>query len=127
MDHTVVKLLKSLWSIARTSELEYDIGSFLEQHLQELGYTVERISIAPGSTRHDVYAYLGPSRQTGLLVTAHMDTVPPHMSMTVAGDIIRRRRSSDTLGSLVAQICAVEELREKQKVSDGDIGLLFVV
>ncbi|KAM5350325.1 hypothetical protein ACJ41O_006830 [Fusarium nematophilum] len=128
MDHPVVHLLKSLMSIISTSELEHSIGLFLEQHLQSLGYTVERIPIAPGSTRHNVYAYLGSERNTRVLLTAHMDTVPPHIPLTVDGDIIRGRGSSDDLGPLAAQIVAAEELRREEKVRDeGDIGLLFVV
>ena len=128
MDHPVVALLKSLMSIVSTSELEEDIGIFLEGYLKELGYTVERIPIAPGSPRHNVYAYLGSSRNTRVLVTAHMDTVPPHIPLTEDGEIIRGRGSSDDLGPLAAQIIAVEGLRRKGKLKDsGDIGLLFVV
>ncbi|KFA66227.1 hypothetical protein S40285_05121 [Stachybotrys chlorohalonatus IBT 40285] len=128
MDHPVVSLLKSLMSIVSTSELEFDIGIFLEKHLQSLGYTVERIPIAPGSSRHNVYAYLGSSRKTRVLLTAHMDTVPPHIPLTVDGDIIRGRGSSDDLGPLAAQIMAAEELRREGKIQvEGDIGLLFVV
>ncbi|KAI1367899.1 hypothetical protein F5Y08DRAFT_31783 [Xylaria arbuscula] len=129
MDHPVVDLLKSLMSIVSTSELEHDIGVFLEQHLQNLGYTVERIPIAPGSTRHNVYAYLGSARTTRVLLTAHMDTVPPHIPLTIDGDIIRGRGSSDDLGPLAAQIIAAEELRREGKVraDGGDIALLFVV
>ncbi|KAI0163634.1 hypothetical protein BJ166DRAFT_297659 [Pestalotiopsis sp. NC0098] len=128
MDHPVVHLLKSLMSIVSTSELEQGIGVFLEQHLQGLGYTVERIPIAPGSPRHNVYAYLGASRTTRVLLTAHMDTVPPHIPLTVDGDVIRGRGSSDDLGPLAAQVLAAEELRREGRVRDeGDIGLLFVV
>lgn len=127
MEHPVVDLLKSLMSIVSTSELEHDIGIFLEQHLQSLGYTVERIPIAPGSTRHNVYAYLGASRKTRVLVTAHMDTVPPHIPLTIEGDVIRGRGSSDDLGPLAAQIMAAEELRKEGEIREGDVGLLFVV
>jgi acetylornithine deacetylase len=127
LSHPVVRLLKSLMSIVSTSELELEIGTFLEQHLQDLGYTVERIPIALGSTRHNVYAYLGSSRKTRVLVTAHMDTVPPHIPLQIDGDIIRGRGSSDDLGPLAAQIIAVEELRKEGKITEGDIGLLFVV
>jgi acetylornithine deacetylase len=127
MAHPVVHLLKSLMSIVSTSELEQDIGVFLEQHLQVLGYTVERIPIAPGSMRHNVYAYLGSSRKTRVLVTAHMDTVPPHIPLHIDGDIIRGRGSSDDLGPLAAQVIAAEELRKEGKMAEGDIGLLFVV
>jgi acetylornithine deacetylase len=128
MDHPVVLLLKSLMTIVSTSELEESIGIFLEQHLQHLGYTVERIPIAPDSTRHNVYAYLGSSRKTRVLLTAHMDTVPPHIPLTIDGDTIRGRGSSDDLGPLSAQIMAAEELRRDGEVlPEGDIGLLFVV
>ncbi|KAH7303911.1 hypothetical protein B0I35DRAFT_364110 [Stachybotrys elegans] len=127
MDHQVVRLLQSLMSMASTSELEHDIGIFLEQHLQSLGYTVERIPIAPGSSRHNVYAYLGSTRQTRVLLTAHMDTVPPHIPLTIDGDVIRGRGSSDDLGPLAAQIMAAEELRAEAKIREGDVGLLFVV
>jgi acetylornithine deacetylase len=128
MEHPVVNLLKSLMAIVSTSELEHEIGVFLEEHFQSLGYTVERIPIAQGSSRHNVYAYLGSSRQTRVLLTAHMDTVPPHIPLSIDGDIIRGRGSSDDLGPLAAQINAVEELRQEGKVRpDGDLGLLFVV
>jgi len=128
MQHPVVHLLKSLMAFVSTSELEYNIGVFLEGHLRSLGYTVERIPIAPGSTRHNVYAYLGASRKTRVLLTAHMDTVPPHIPLSIDGDIIRGRGSSDDLGPLAAQIVAAEELRAEGKIAaEGDIGLLFVV
>lgn len=125
--HDVVVLLKELMSAKSTSELEYEIGLKLEAYLQNLGYTVERIPIAPGSTRHNVYAYLDSSRKTRILVTAHMDTVPPHIPMTLQGDIIKGRGSSDDLGPLAAQIRAVQELRAEFRISEGDVGLLFVV
>ena len=128
-----MKLLTSLMGIVSTSEVEHDIGVFLEQHLQSLGYTVERIPIATGSPRHNVYAYLGSSRQTRVLLTAHMDTVPPHIPLSHKytddrGDIIYGRGSSDDLGPLSAQIIAAEELRKEGRVrGEGDVGLLFVV
>ncbi|KAL0766611.1 hypothetical protein CaCOL14_011056 [Colletotrichum acutatum] len=127
MEHPVVGLLKSLMSIVSTSELEESIGVFLEHHLHSLGFTVERIPISPDSSRHNVYAYLGSSRKTRVLLTAHMDTVPPHIPLTIDGDIIRGRGSSDDLGPLAAQILAAEELGKEGKVHEGDIALLFVV
>jgi acetylornithine deacetylase len=128
MDHPVVDLLKSLMSKVCTSGQEYDVGVFLQQHLESLGWTAERIPISPGSDRCNVYAYLGSARKTRVLVTAHMDTVPPHIPLTIDGDVIRGRGSSDDLGPLAAQIVALEELRkEGQLKEEGDVGLLFVV
>lgn len=127
MDHPVVTLLKSLMSIPSTSDNEHDIGQLLASHLKDLNYTVELIPIAPNSPRNNVYAYRGSSRKTRILVTAHMDTVPPHIPITIDGDIIRGRGSSDDLGPLAAQVMAVEELTRDGSLKDGDVGLLFVV
>ncbi|KAI5921264.1 hypothetical protein F4810DRAFT_372718 [Camillea tinctor] len=125
----VIDLLKTLINIESTSEHELEIGSFLASHMRGLGYTVERTAIAPGSTRHNVYAYLGARREARLLVTAHMDTVPPHIpfSIDAEGEVIRGRGACDDLGPMVAQICAVEELRAEGRVREGDVGFLFVV
>ena len=129
IDHPVVHLLKSLMSIISTSELEHDIGVFLEIHLKSLGYTVRRISIASESSRHNVYAYLGSSEKARVLLTAHMDTVPPPVELRVDAEFIRGRGACDDLGPLAAQIMAVEELRKEGKVREdgGDVALLFVV
>jgi len=125
--HPVVELLRSLMSIISTSELEHDIGVFLDQHLRSLGYTVERIPILPGSTRYNIYAYLGSARKTRVLVTAHMDTVPPHIPFALDSNIVYGRGSADDLGPLAAQIIAIEELKGGDHIQEGDVGLLFVV
>ena len=125
--HPAIELLESLINIDSTSEREHEIGVFLERTLRGLGYTAERIAIAPGSERHNVYAYLGPRREARVLLTAHMDTVPPQIPFSVEGDMIRGRGACDDLGPLVAQLYAVEELRAEGRVRDGDVSFLFVV
>lgn len=125
--HPAVKLLQSLIEIDSTSEQELEIGVFLANHLESLGYTVERIAIAPGSTRHNVYAYLGSQRKNRLLVTSHMDTVPPHIPFSIEGDVIRGRGACDDLGPLVSQLAAIEELRAEGRIGEGDVSFLYVV
>jgi acetylornithine deacetylase len=127
MSHSVIELLKSLMSIPSTSNHEEEIGLFLARTIRSLGYTVDYIPIAPGSMRHNIYAYLGSTRSTRVLLTAHMDTVPPHIPLCIDGDIIRGRGACDDLGPLAAQIVAAEELRREGKIVEGDVGLLFVV
>ncbi|CZR56839.1 probable peptidase [Phialocephala subalpina] len=134
-DVPVVHLLKQLIEIPSTSDDELAVGIFLEKHLESLGYTVERIPISPCSTRHNVYAYLGPKsesrRKTRICLTSHMDTVPPHIPLSVSADgqTIWGRGACDDQGPLAAQIEAVEELRRESKVNEngGDISFLFVV
>ncbi|KAH1986812.1 hypothetical protein KXW60_001137 [Aspergillus fumigatus] len=123
----VVSLLQSLIQVPSTSDHEQDIARWLDNHLSTLGYTVERLSIAPGSTRENVYAYLGSSRRVRACLTAHMDTVPPHIPLRVEGLTIYGRGACDDKGPMAAQICALEELRAEGAVREGEVGLLFVV
>lgn len=126
-DVPVVKLLKELMEIPSISEEEHEIGVFLADYLKALGYTVELIPISPGSDRCNVYAYLGEARKARTLLTSHMDTVPPHIPLSVKGDIIYGRGACDDKGPLAAQIVALEELRAEGTVKEGDSSLLFVV
>lgn len=125
----VVELLAQLMSVPSTSEEEYEMGVFLEDYLQTLGYTVERVAIAPGSTRHNVYAYRGTQRQCRILLTAHMDTVPPHIPLRLDLDagIVWGRGACDDKGPMAAQIVAAEALWAEDRLKEGDVGLLFVV
>ncbi|KAI0399117.1 hypothetical protein F4802DRAFT_590894 [Xylaria palmicola] len=123
----VVELLKTLMNIESTSEKELEIGQYLEKYIEGRGFTAERIAIAQDSTRHNVYAYLGQDRSARLLVTAHMDTVPPHIPFSIEGDVIRGRGACDDLGPMVAQIFAVEELRAEGRLREGDVSFLWVV
>lgn len=127
----VVELLKALMSIESTSEKELEIGQYLDNYIRSRGFTAERIPIAPGSTRHNVYAYLGRERKARLLVTAHMDTVPPHIPFSISvdgdGEVVRGRGACDDLGPMVAQIFAVEELRAEGALKEGDVSFLWVV
>lgn len=123
----VVSLVENLMQIPSTTEEEYQVGVFLERYLLDLGYTVENISIAPGSTRSNIYAYLGQSRQARTCLTSHMDTVPPHIPFRITSDTIYGRGACDDKGPLAAQIMALEELRVEGLANHGDISLLFVV
>ena len=62
-----------------------------------------------------------------MLVSSHIDTVPPFWEYERKGEEIWGRGTVDAKGSVAAQIIAVEELRKKGKLGEGDVGLLFVV
>ncbi|KAF5858340.1 hypothetical protein ETB97_004576 [Aspergillus alliaceus] len=126
-DDTVISLLTSLIQTTSTSEHEQEIARFLDTHLTNLGYTVERLPIAKDSTRENVYAYLGTQRKTRVCLTSHMDTVPPYIPLRIEGSTIYGRGACDDKGPMAAQICALEQLRAEGVASEGDVGLLFVV
>ncbi|KAH7025160.1 pyridoxal phosphate-dependent transferase [Microdochium trichocladiopsis] len=126
-DTPVVNLLQKLMEIPSISEEEEEIGLFIEEYLTGLGYTVELIPIEPGSSRRNVYAYLGNNRKARTMLTSHMDTVPPHIPFSIRDNIIYGRGACDDKGPMAAQIVALEELRAENAVKDGDVSLLFVV
>lgn len=126
-DTPVVKLLARLMEIPSVSEEEQRVGLFLADYLKSLGYTAELIPISPSSDRCNVYAYLGNDRKARTLLTSHMDTVPPHIPLTIKGDIMYGRGACDDKGPLAAQIVALEELRSEGLIKEGDASLLFVV
>lgn len=126
-DTPVISLLAQLMQIPSTTNDEHVIGLFLEQHLQSLGYTVERVPISADSPRCNVYAYLGSKSRTRVCLTAHMDTVPPHIPLHATPTAIYGRGACDDKGPLAAQIMAMEQLRSEGLVQPGDVSLLFVV
>jgi hypothetical protein len=56
------ELHKNLIDIPSVTGSEQDVGLFLEKYLSERNYTVERIPIVEGSTRENIYAYIGKDR-----------------------------------------------------------------
>jgi acetylornithine deacetylase len=114
-----VELTVRLMSIDSTSGREADVIHWLDQHLTERGWRTRRIPVTPG--RDDLYA----TNSDAPLVTlsTHLDTVPPYIAPTRAGDRLLGRGSCDAKGIAASMICAAEALRD-----DGfPIALLFVV
>ncbi|KAG7826963.1 hypothetical protein KL920_004961 [Ogataea angusta] len=117
-------LHKRLVRINSVSFQEQDASEYIAEYLKSLGLTVETIS---SQGRNNVYAYLGKTRDTKVLLTSHIDTVPPYIAYYDDGDKIYGRGSCDAKGSVAAQITAFTELYEQNKVQEGDVAMLFVV
>ncbi|KLO90585.1 diaminopropionate ammonia-lyase [Fusarium fujikuroi] len=121
----LLDLHKSLVERPSITGSEKHVTDFLKAYLQDAGFTVEAQSVA--KNRDNILAYYNNMRNTRVLVTSHIDTVPPFWPYERRGDEIWGRGTVDAKGSVAAQIIAVEELFEKKKVSEGDVALLFVV
>ena len=116
-------LHRKLVEIESITDNEYDVGQWLASYLRNKNFTVETQEVA--KNRHNILAY-GSKRSTTILVSSHIDTVPPfwpyyHNKTT---DVIGGRGSVDAKGSVAAQIIAVMALREHLR---DDLSLLFVV
>ncbi|KAI9845701.1 MAG: hypothetical protein M1838_001564 [Thelocarpon superellum] len=121
----LLNLHRQLVQIESISGHELAVGNFLVDYLSERNFTVETHPVAPD--RFNVFAYLGTRRTTRLLVTSHMDTVPPFIPYEIRGGQIWGRGSADAKGCLAAQIAAVQRLRATGQLDEGDVALLFVV
>ncbi|KAF5982451.1 acetylornithine deacetylase [Fusarium bulbicola] len=121
----LLDLHKSLVEQPSITGSEKHVTDFLKTYLQDAGFAVETQTVA--KNRDNILAYFNNTRNTRVLVTSHVDTVPPFWPYERRGDEIWGRGTVDAKGSVAAQIIAVQDLFEKKEVSEGDVALLFVV
>jgi acetylornithine deacetylase len=127
-----IQLTKQLVDIESTTYNEGAAGAFLHEYLTAQRYTVERMAVAqpdrsntPGAgsgERFNVYAAL-PGITADVVLSTHMDTVPPFFGCTEDDEFLYGRGSCDAKGIIAAQVAAAEQLRE----AGIKVGLLFLV
>jgi len=117
----VVSLTRRLVDIESISGNERAVGEFLLAHLSSLGYSVTRMEVTP--ERFNVYAYV-LGRKPDIVLSTHMDTVPPFIPSSEDREHIYGRGSCDAKGIIAAQIATAERLRQESAITPA---LLFVV
>jgi acetylornithine deacetylase len=127
-----IQLTKELVNIHSTTFHEGLAGAFLHEFLEQEKYVVERMAVAqpdrtvtPGAgegERFNVYAAL-PGVTPDVVLSTHMDTVPPFFGCTEDDEFLYGRGTCDAKGIIAAQIAAADRLRE----AGVKVGLLFVV
>ncbi len=114
------ELTRKLIDIPSVTGDEKAAGEFLSAHLQRLGYKVDQQEVQEG--RFNVCATTGaPPR---VVLSTHMDTVPPHLAANENDEWIFGRGACDAKGIIAAQIIAAEHLRAEGM---NEIALLFTV
>jgi acetylornithine deacetylase len=127
-----IQLTRQLVDIESTTYNEGLAGAFLHEYLTAQGYTVERMPVVqpdrsntPGAgsgERFNVYAAL-PGITPDIVLSTHMDTVPPFFGSSEDDEFLYGRGSCDAKGILAAQVAAADQLRE----AGVKVGLLFLV
>ena len=119
----LVSLARTLVDIDSTSGREAAACQLVSSWLTERGYTVVEQPVHDDrfEGRLNILATLGPPT---VVLSTHIDTVPPHFPSRVEGDVLFGRGSCDAKGILVAQMTALERLRDQ---GEGRVGLLVVV
>ncbi|MCJ1376737.1 hypothetical protein MMC20_007982 [Loxospora ochrophaea] len=134
-------LHRELVEIQSISGDEFNIGSYLATYLANRSFHAELQHVEPlraseqghvlpcdKPKRFNLLAYPGQKRNTRILVSSHMDTVPPYWPYEVRNhNDIWGRGSVDAKGSVATQIIAVEELLAAGDIGRDDVSLLFVV
>ncbi len=127
-----IQLTKQLVDIESTTYCEGLAGAFLHEYLTAQHYNVERMPVeqpdsacTPGAgkgERFNVYAAL-PGVTPDVVLSTHMDTVPPFFGASEDDEFLYGRGSCDAKGIIAAQIAAADQLRE----AGVKVGLLFLV
>ncbi len=120
-----VALTRELVDIESTTYHEGRVGEFLAAFLERLGYAVERMPVSQGDAsapRFNVFATM-PGVSPELVLSTHMDTVPPFFTSREDAEFLYGRGACDAKGIIAAQIAAAERLAGEGLA----VGLLFVV
>ena len=117
------ELTRALIDIDSTTGREGEVGDFLFRALEDLartsGGTVERMPVEEG--RFNVFAAWG---EPGVVLSTHMDTVPPFFPSSEDDEFLHGRGACDTKGGIAAMLQAARELLDE---GVRGFGLLFVV
>ena len=127
-----IDLTRKLVNIESISYHEGLVGEFLAEFLAGERYNVERMAVeqpdlarTPGGgegERFNVYASM-PGVTPDVVLSTHMDTVPPFFGCTEDDEFLYGRGACDAKGILAAQVAAADRLRD----AGVKVGLLFVV
>ncbi|QHS51047.1 M20/M25/M40 family metallo-hydrolase [Edaphobacter sp. 12200R-103] len=127
-----VQLTRQLVDIESTTYHEGRAGAFLHEYLLVQGYAVERMPVSqpdriltPGAgdgDRFNVYAAM-PGVTPDVVLSTHMDTVPPYFGCTEDDEFLYGRGTCDAKGIIAAQIASADRLRD----AGVKVGMLFVV
>jgi acetylornithine deacetylase len=117
----VFALTRKLIDIESTTGMEAAVGAALANELTQLGCRVERMPVE--GDRFNLWATHPDHPNPELVLSTHMDTVPPFIPSSETADRIYGRGSCDAKGIIAAQIAAAEKL----KVAGIHVGLLFLV
>ncbi|MER3428479.1 MAG: peptidase dimerization protein [Pyrinomonas sp.] len=103
-----VTLTRRLVDIPSVTGEEHDVGLFLADYLDGLGWRVELQPVA--DRRNNLIAHL-PDAPPRIVFSTHMDTVPPFIESREDDQRIYGRGACDAKGIIAAQATAAERLR----------------
>ena len=116
----VIAFTQQLIDIPSLTGDEGALALFLRDYLESLNYKVELQEVAGG--RSNIVALTNDAPR--VVLSTHMDTVPPHIPANEDAEYIYGRGACDAKGIIAAQIAAAARLRAE---GIEQLGLLFTV
>ena len=117
----VVAFTRQLVDIESISGHEGRVGEFLHEQLCRMGYQSRKMPVE--AERHNVWATWPGEEHPAVVLSTHMDTVPPFIPSSEDMTRVYGRGACDAKGIIAVQVAAAERLRK-----DGiHAGLLFLV
>ena len=126
----LLELHRKLTSIASVTGTEPTVTKYLSDYLEKHDFVVhlQGVTSSENATRANLFAYpTGCSANTPVLLTSHLDTVPPFYPYESSNGTIHGRGSVDAKASVATQIIALRNLLEAEKIERCSTALLFVV
>ena len=126
----VVQLTRELIAIPSITNHEGTVCRFVRDRLEQQGWYVDTQEIAPESgeqpelPRLNILAKVRPDIVPKVVLTTHLDTVPPYIELSEDENYLYGRGTCDAKGIFAAQWVAAEQLRQAGR---DDIALLGVV
>jgi acetylornithine deacetylase len=117
----IAALARALVDIESITGNEERIGLFLNAELSRFGWAVKKTAVE--TKRFNIYAYAPEDPRPLVVLSTHMDTVPPFIASSEDSTCVYGRGACDAKGIIAAQIAAAERLR----LEGIKVGLLFVV
>lgn len=114
----VIELTRTLVNIPSVTNDEGAVAQHVIQALEAQGWHVRTQEIAPEGDaqpslpRLNVLALADPDVVPQVVLTTHLDTVPPFIACTEDDDYLYGRGTCDAKGIFAAQWCAAERLRQ---------------
>lgn len=118
-----IVLTRQLVDIESISENEAAVGHFLFEYLCTQGLHAEKMTVPHSANRERFNVYATHCTDApDVVLSTHMDTVPPFIPSREDAEFIYGRGSCDAKGIIAAQIAAAEKLRQRGV----RVGLLFL-
>ena len=115
-----ISFARRLIDIPSPTDHEHDVGVFLDEELQRLGFSTRRQEVA--ESRFNLFASAGGRPR--VVLNSHIDTVPPWFASYDDDDHLYGRGACDTKGIIAAMLAAGVRLRGE---GHRDFAFLFVV